>query len=54
MLSHLGFQDSLHRPLHDLAQESGVVRQDLLHQLCVHPTMISSASSEQVVSDELQ
>ena len=40
MLGHLGLQDLLHYPLYDLAQEVGIVQQDLLHQLRVRPTMI--------------
>jgi len=40
VFGHLGLQNLLHSPLHDLTQEAGIVQQDLLHQLRVHPAMI--------------
>jgi hypothetical protein len=40
VLSDLGFQDLCKRTLDDSAQEFWVVRQDLLHQLLVRPTMM--------------
>jgi hypothetical protein len=40
MLGHLRFEHLLEHPLDNLAQEAGIVEQDLLHRLRVHPTMI--------------
>ena len=40
VLGHLGLQNLLHHPLADLAQEAGIVQQDLLRHLHIHPTMI--------------
>jgi hypothetical protein len=39
VLGHLRFQHLLQNPLDDLAQEVGLVQQDLLRHLLVHPTM---------------
>jgi hypothetical protein len=40
VLGHLRFEHLLEHPLDNLAQEAGIVEQDLLHRLRVHPTMI--------------
>jgi hypothetical protein len=40
VLGHLRFEHLLEHPLHDLAQEAGIVQQGPLHRLRVQPTMI--------------